>query len=386
MENLSAGNVVVVDDDPLMLESVSVLLRSRGFSVRTFSGGSEALAGLQERAADLILADVNMPQMNGITMMERLRAVDPDTPVIFMTGNAEIDVAMSALRMKVFEFFLKPFNPILLIRSIELGVKQKQELLLEKRFREELERAVVTRSSELAWSVEHEKIMSAEIIERLAAAAELRDEATGQHIVRIGSYAGMIARGLGMPQEYCEMITRAGTMHDIGKIGIPDSILFKPAPLAPEQFEVIKTHTVIGAKILSGSSHPLLQMAASIALTHHERWDGSGYPHGLAGEEIPLAGRIVMIADQYDALRSLRVYKPPLDHATTCSIILRGDAVTRPDHFDPAILRVFAELEPHFAEAFARQGNQEPAPRKIAAPVARRGGGGTPERSASPSL
>ncbi|HBG07010.1 MAG: hypothetical protein A2075_17040 [Geobacteraceae bacterium GWC2_58_44] len=215
---------------------------------------------------------------------------------------------------------------------------------------------------------ERQKKMSIEIIERLAAAAQVRDEETGGHINRIGAYAGMIARGLGLPEDYAEMITLAATMHDIGKIGIPDSILLKPTRLTSQEFGIIKTHTVIGERILSGSSYPLLQMAASIALTHHERWDGSGYPHGLAGEQIPLAGRIVMMADQYDALRSRRAYKPALDHATTCAILSRGDAVTRPEHFDPRILKTFLEIEPSFAETFTAQGKQElTPPRKAAA-------------------
>ncbi|HBG05448.1 MAG: hypothetical protein A2075_18165 [Geobacteraceae bacterium GWC2_58_44] len=205
-------------------------------------------------------------------------------------------------------------------------------------------------------AIERQKKMSIEIIERLAAAAQMRDEETGGHITRIGDYARMIARRLGMPEDYAEMIALAATMHDIGKIGIPDSILLKPARLTSQELDIIKTHPVIGERILSGSSYPLLQMAASIALTHHERWDGSGYPYGLAGEQIPLAGRIVMLADQYDALRSCRVYKPALDHATTCTILLRGDAVTRPEHFDPSILKMFRDIEPQFAEAFTVQG------------------------------
>lgn len=187
----------------------------------------------------------------------------------------------------------------------------------------------------------------------------IRDQETGGHITRIGHYAGIIARGLGLGEEYAEMITLAAAMHDIGKIGIPDNILLKPAQLTTQEFEVMKTHTILGEEILSGSPYPLLQMAASIALTHHERYDGSGYPYGLAGEEIPLAGRIVMIADQYDALRSRRVYKPALDHATSCEILWRGDGLTRPGHFDPRILNIFLDMAPHFAQACAVQRERE---------------------------
>lgn len=347
------GTVMVVDDDPFALESVAVLLRAKGFAVRPYDDGGKALAAFCEAVPDVVLTDINMPRFNGIKLMEKIRAFDDDTQVIFMTGNADLDVTLSAIKMKVFEFIIKPFAPDILVNVILKGIQCKRLRQIENNHRVELEQIVRKRTGELAEALNEQKKMSREIIERLTTAAELRDEETGIHISRIGRYAGKIAEALKMSESFIEMITVAGAMHDIGKIGIPDAILFKPDTLTVEEFEVIKSHTVIGENILRGSTHPLLQMAASIALTHHERWDGTGYPHGLYGEDIPLPGRIVMLADQYDALRSRRVYKLPFDHDTACAIILKGDGQTMPEHFDPRLLRLFGEISCCFQEVFA---------------------------------
>ena len=187
---------------------------------------------------------------------------------------------------------------------------------------------------------------------RLSRAAEHKDEDTGVHIRRVSFYTMTLAELMGMNKEFQDCIFYASPMHDIGKVGIPDSVLLKPAKLTAEEWEVMKTHTTIGAKILRGSESPYLKMAEEIAFTHHERWDGHGYPGGMKGEAIPLSGRIMNISHQYDALRSRRTYNPALDHETAARIISQGEGRTMPEHFDPQILDAFRRPSAKFRELF----------------------------------
>ena len=234
----SAGRVLLVDDDARVLESLTLLLRSKGFSVHGFSCGAQALSALQENTYDAVLADLNMPAMNGFQLCEKIRQNIPDLPFILITGNAELDLALTALRLRIFEFILKPFSPPDLVDAVARAVHHKRQLQGEKRCRAELEMLVRNTREELATAVQAHAGLCHDFMQRLTHAAEFRDEETGQHNARIGCYARQLAQSLGDSANFIEHIGLAAGLHDIGKIGIPDAILFKPGPLTRAEMAI----------------------------------------------------------------------------------------------------------------------------------------------------
>jgi len=352
MKKKANNNILLVDDDDFVLESIASILSDHKYSVIACSNAREAMEMVVKNDIDVVITDIKMPEISGFDLLDHLNEINQEMPVILMTGYADLDIAVDAIKKGAFDFIIKPCHPEYLLHSIHKAIEHNHYIKLKENQKSYLEDMVKQRTEELNASRKRAEGLSMDIVKRLTTVAEFRDTEAGAHVSRIGIFSEMISESLGMPSDFCSLIKQASPLHDIGKLGVTDYILFKLGPLKKEEFEIMKTHTSQGQRILSGSSNPVLRMAESIALNHHERWDGRGYPKGLEEEQIPLEGRIVMIVDQYDALRSERPYKPALGHEDVFKIIAEGDGRSLPHHFDPAVLSTFTNMAPKFKEVF----------------------------------
>lgn len=367
--------VLFVDDEPNFLAGIRRLLRGQRDAWDLFFAGGvdEGLELLKRQKIDTIVTDINMPRRNGFDLLENVKRNDAtrDIPVIILTGNAENDLKRRGLDMGAADLLNKPVNLEDLVARVRSALRIKEYEDLLRRQNAVLEQKVRERTAALEFSRQ-------DIIWRLAKAGEFRDEDTGAHVLRVADGSAALARAMGLPEDFCEALAISSPLHDIGKIGVPDGILFKPGKLTVDERNIMQRHCEIGAAILVEEPHdrggttllenprPLIEpmaiqgsdelrlLAAEVAMSHHERWDGSGYPNGLTGKNIPISGQIVALADVYDALRSVRAYKPAFSTGKTLAIMREG----RGSHFSPDVFDCFETVIDTF-EAIRRKHEDE---------------------------
>ena len=329
------ARILIVDDEEANVDVLRRTLAHAGFTrIESTSDSREAAPLYVQHRPDLILLDLHMPHLDGLAVMDQLNEIAEASylPILILSADLMPEARREALSRGAKDFVNKPFQQDELLLRIRTLLEtrflyiqiQSQNQLLEAKVRER------TRALEEA---------QIEILERLAVAAEFRDDNTGQHTQRVGQMSALLAKQLGLPDTQITLIRRAAALHDVGKIGVPDTILMKIGKLTPEEFDVVKTHTAIGARILSGGKFPLLRLAEEIAFTHHERWDGEGYAH-ISGTDIALAGRIVAVADVFDALTQQRPYKPAWPVGDAIAEIGRQ----RGRQFDPDVVDAFMRV------------------------------------------
>jgi putative two-component system response regulator len=338
MEHIPQNDhILIVDDEPANVAVIEAILRKNGFSNYTSTTDPrQTLQLIEQIDPDLLILDLMMPHMDGFEVMAAVEAVTPDStyfPILVMTADATKETKRRALASGATDFLTKPVDAIEAILRVKI--------LLQTRW---LQRQITDQNVSLEETVRKRTVeleaARIEILERLSLVAEFRDDTTNEHTERVGEMAGLLARALGQSDEEVQLIRRAAPLHDIGKVYVADGILLKPERLSEEEFSTMKMHTEVGARILSGSQVPLLQLAEEIAISHHERWDGTGYPNGLKEDEIPLSGRILAVVDTFDALTHSRPYKQAWAFEDAFAEIKAQAG----KHFDPDVVSAFVTV------------------------------------------
>jgi len=348
--------LLIVDDDEALRRWEERVVRDQGYSCDSAGDASTVREQLQNGSYKLVLLDVNMPGESGIELLAHIRRAHPEVAVLMVTGEDSVELAMTAIEQGAYGYLIKPVGAGELLINVANALHRRRGELQNHRLMQRLQATVDERDSKLQEALQDLElsetkvwVSQAETIFRLARMVEFRDEETGQHLHRMSSYCEILARRIGYEEQRRELVRLSSQLHDVGKVAVPDSILLKRGKLTPEEFEVIKGHAETGFQMLSGSASEVVQMGALIARTHHEHWDGNGYPRGLAGEHIPLEGRIAAVADVFDALTSDRVYRSALP-VKSATEMMRSE---RGSHFDPELLDQFLDGLPE-VEAIRR--------------------------------
>jgi len=331
--------ILIVDDDEMLCQLLTRWLSAEGYECTSAFSGENALSKLAQESFALMITDINMPGMNGMELLANTRGKYGEMNSIVASGVDDRSIAINALELDAFSYIIKPLNRNETLINVVNALRQRELEIQNKAFIGEMNELVKEQTVGLRQKEQELLLSRDETIGCLAKAAEFRDDDTAQHTIRMGKYCQLLAEKAGLGEEQCQLIGKAGPLHDVGKIGISDQILLKPGKLTPEEFNIIKTHSEIGHRILGNSTSKILQLAAAIALTHHEKVDGSGYPMGLVDEDIPIVGRIAAICDVFDALTFDRVYKKAFTIEKALEILRDG----RGSHFDVQLLDLFTD-------------------------------------------
>lgn len=336
-KTIKEAKILIVDDQPANVTLIEKMLDIDGYiNVISTTDPTQVESIYMDQNSDLVLLDLNMPVMDGYQVLAKIREVDPDyPPIIVLTAQSDRESRIKALDLGARDFLAKPFDRVELMTRIRNMLEVRIMTKAMKNQNEILDGMVKERTQEL-------NDTRLEVIRRLGRAAEYRDDLTGYHIVRMSRYSQLLALAAGMTGAEAEVLLNASPMHDIGKIGIPDSVLLKSGKLDPDEWKIMQTHVEIGVEILSGSNSELMNMAAEVAQNHHEKWDGTGYPCALVGEDIPLTGRIVAVADVFDALTTERPYKEAWSVENAVEYLKEQKG----QHFDPNLVEHFVEILP----------------------------------------